>query len=1350
MSIDPGNTFNTAFSFGNLSGNTTQTWRDFVGSNDLFDFYRFTLSNASSFSLILNELSADVDLRLFDGNAIELARSINSGVAVESISGLLSAGTYFVQVSTAFQGANTNYTLNLQGSGTRGDAGNSLLAAYDFGMFSDRTWTFSDAVGASDPDDYYRVFLPEARTLNVGLSNLSADADLQLLDSNGNLISASTNGGDQGESLSNSLLAGVYYLWVSSFLGSNTNYQLTLGDQPLDVAGNSLASAQTITVDGAVRSYSDSVNTVDLNDYYRFTLGSRQNFSLVLDNLSANADVQLLNSSGLTIGSSIRSGTAEDSIHQVLEAGSYYIRVSAISSSVAYRMRVSGVLPQTPSNLLPLEVNVGNLTNLPIAYTGSIGSTDTVDTYRFSLATESNLNASLTGLSADVDIQLVRDANNNRIVDEGEVLLQSERGSSLDEAINTANLAAGDYFFQVYQYSGSSNYTLNLSATPPSPTVQPSNLLPTELFVGSLDSTPVRYSSILGPANSVEVYRFNLANSGNFNAALSGLGTDLDLRLIRDVNNNGIVDAGEEVARSQDVNNADEAINLANLAAGTYFVQVYQYSVATSGYTLTLSTLSNSDPSNLLPAELDVGALGSGPLSFTNTIDNTNTVDVYRFSVSANGTLNAVLSGLSADVDLRLIYDENNNGVVDIGEERGRSELAGVISESLTSNLAAGTYFVQVYQYNGSTSYSLNLFFSPPDFAGKTLDTARLITLGTAPLTFNDYVGSLDANDYYRVALTARSNLNLALGDLDADANVQLLNSRGVILNQSNRSGTADEAMNHTLDAGIYYIRVYPAVGSTNYTLLLSSTAAPPNAVPSNLLPTELDLGVLGPTATAVTGTIGEANTADVIRFRLASLGNLTAVLTGLAVDADLRLLQDGNGNGIVDAGDEIIRSAQDGLQAETLNLSSLAGGTYFIQVYQYSGSGSYTLNLAAPPLGGIGDPGNTLGTAEVQGSAIFSRNQQVSAIDTNDFYRFSLSQSGVFTANLAGLSGDADVRLIQDGNNNGVIDQGEVLAWQWERSTGSEFIRRFLGAGTYFLQVMSYNNQTANYSVATNFTVASSDRQRFAIQINFGLGSEILSVAMRNAVEEAARFWENVISYSSFNGPQTLTIEVVGVPQKTIEVVGVPQNWRNGRGTLASAGPRRTAIDANGRRMPISGVANINSNPEAVAALSVDINYFRRVMIHEFGHVLGLGTLWEDPLYGRNFVNRSTGTYRADTYAGWAYGELLGTFTQTVIPLTTGVGPGSDYSHWREQLFDTELMTHAADRAGMPLSQLTIASLQDLGWYVNYGAAEAYSLFINQGVLSDSPAPEVATSEPILVFSGSGGGGINPLVEVA
>lgn len=213
---------------------------------------------------------------------------------------------------------------------------------------------------------------------------------------------------------------------------------------------------------------------------------------------------------------------------------------------------------------------------------------------------------------------------------------------------------------------------------------------------------------------------------------------------------------------------------------------------------------------------------------------------------------------------------------------------------------------------------------------------------------------------------------------------------------------------------------------------------------------------------------------------------------------------------------------------------------------------------------------------------------------------------------------------------------------------------------------------------------------------------SEGFSNAMKNAVQEAARFWENVIPYSSFNGNHTLTVDVGGTDR----------GWNDSGGFLALACPDSVSPDAASHWMPMSGVVDININPHAFIWMSSNIDFFRRVVIHEFAHVLGIGTLWGSEYYSRNVIDLTTGTYNANTYAGWVYGEMQRTFTQIAIPLTTGVGDGSDYSHWQEEVFSHELMTHAAEAEhSMPLSQITIAALRDLGWNVNYGAAEAYSL---------------------------------------
>jgi pimeloyl-ACP methyl ester carboxylesterase len=114
----------------------------------------------------------------------------------------------------------------------------------------------------------------------------------------------------------------------------------------------------------------------------------------------------------------------------------------------------------------------------------------------------------------------------------------------------------------------------------------------------------------------------------------------------------------------------------------------------------------------------------------------------------------------------------------------------------------------------------------PPD---NTTGSARPITFnngqGKLAFTANDFVGTVDPNDFYRFSLNQRSNFNLILDGLSADANVELLNSSGGSITTSNYWGTTPDSITRTLDAGTYYIRVYQGRGAANTNYKLGVTA---------------------------------------------------------------------------------------------------------------------------------------------------------------------------------------------------------------------------------------------------------------------------------------------------------------------------------------------------------------------------------------------------------------------------------------------------------------------------------------------------------------------------------------------
>jgi hypothetical protein len=115
----------------------------------------------------------------------------------------------------------------------------------------------------------------------------------------------------------------------------------------------------------------------------------------------------------------------------------------------------------------------------------------------------------------------------------------------------------------------------------------------------------------------------------------------------------------------------------------------------------------------------------------------------------------------------------------------------------------------------------------------------------------------------------------------------------------------------------------------------------------------------------------------------------------------------------------------------------------------------------------------------------------------------------------------------------------------------------------------------------------------------------------------------------------------------------------------------------------------------------------FLGVILHEMGHVLGIGTLWTTKglLSGRGGSNPIFTGVQATA----EYNSLFGT-TARGVPVENTGGSGTRDAHWRETVFGNELMTGWVGPGNeLPMSRITIASLADLGYTVNLAAADSY-----------------------------------------
>ncbi|MDM3852567.1 MAG: pre-peptidase C-terminal domain-containing protein [Aphanizomenon gracile PMC627.10] len=845
-----GDSFERAKNLGIL-GSTAIIANDYLGdfnglTRDDSDYYQFTLAENGTVNLKLSGLSQDVTLNLYDSRGQQLFNSQGQAVQVyaqpgnadDNIALNLRAGIYYVSASSGGNG--TSYQLSASsislGAVPVDNAGDSFERAKNLGILGTTEIVANDFLGdfnglTVDNSDYYQFTLAENSTVNLKLSGLSQNVNIQLFDAQGLGVQYSATAGNADELISKNLRAGTYCIHASGG-GNGTNYQLTasaisLGDTPVD--DNPINQANNLgTLGEVIKTVDDQIANSSFN-YYKFTLAENSTVNLKLSGLSQDVSIYLLSSNGNRIEYSNQPENADESISKNLKADTYYLQVSG-GTGTTYKLDASaislGAFPvdnagQTIDNAKDLGVLKSEVTS-STDFIGSFNglASDFDDYYKFTLAENSTVNLNLSGLSQDANLDLyLRSSNGNRIQ-------QSTLPNNVDENISQ-NLKAGSYYLQVRDGGSVKGTYYKLDASAISlgafPVDNAGQNIDTAKDLGILKPEIISSTDFLGEFNGLasdyeDYYKFTLTENSTVNFNLSGLSQDANLSLLSRNGNliNNSIKAG----------NADENISQ-NLKADTYYLRISDASGSIIGTNYKLDA--SSTPLGGIPIDTagdsfdsarDLGEI-TNPQQISEYIGNFNNLsndfdDYYKFRVTSSSFVKFDFTGTSRNINASFL-----------NASRSGFPLAVTTSNTLSQGLSEGTYFLRVSPTEGiGTKYQLNV--SAPaiaDFAGHDTQTARDIGVLNTARSFTDFVGQIDYGDFYRFELKEASTFNLNFNP-ERSINTTILhfaNSQGQWLNTIDRE---TNQFTQELDAGVYYAQVYNFGGTnsdTYYNLSLSA-----------------------------------------------------------------------------------------------------------------------------------------------------------------------------------------------------------------------------------------------------------------------------------------------------------------------------------------------------------------------------------------------------------------------------------------------------------------------------------------------------------------------------------------------
>jgi hypothetical protein len=710
---------------------------------------------------------------------------------------------------------------------------------------------------------------------------------------------------------------------------------------------------------------------------------------------------------------------------------------------------------------------------------------------------------------------------------------------------------------------------------------EPNNTILSAADIGLLQGANQATGLVL---NNDDWYRFRTAVTGTANdfvaITFQSSQGDIDLALY---DTNGVL-----LRYSQSVNDREE-VSLNGLPAGTYYIYVYGYNGITNpSYTLLVNAPTVQDdvyePNNTRATATDLGTIQE---TFTLTdlacLDN----DYFMFTTTAPGTsANFVaINFLHAAGDLDLALYNSAGKLL-------RSSTTATNGESITLRaLAAGTYYVRVYGYQGAinASYSLTInapFSTLPADAFEPNDTLLQTTpLGvrTGTATFSDLTihntTDLDFFSFTTLAQgTAADFVSIAFANAAGDLDMVLYDALGNALRQSAGRGNGETISLAGLPAGTYIVGVNGYAGARNrYTLTLRAPAAPQADLPAdryepnNSAANATDLRTISGLLTLADLSIHTASDQDVFAFTLGATGagGDYAAISFLSAAGDLDLQ-------LYSAGLTLLATSDGSGDGEQISLAGRPAGTYYLVVYGYQGQrNDYTLTIQAPVVGPVRpdafeeqEPIRLASSQTLTGLSIHdpAANGDVGTrADTFIFTTLATGRAGDFAQiNFNAAHGYLTLTL-QDASRNTLAVSATLGGEERVSLAGRP-------AGTYFLVVDAQDPNVAPTHPSYDLTLSAA----FQSTEDLPNWTVLVYLAGDNNLEAAAIADVNEMEAAAFNPDLRYAVMLDRIPGYDSS----NGNWTNTRRSIISPDNDRAVISSN-----LASVGEKDmSNPQTLA----------------------------------------------------------------------------------------------------------------------------------------------------------------------